>query len=81
MEEDLPFAFDKLIKSRVPKEINLIPPLLQSIEALCVLIFFFALVFDFEELFGATVAPDLKIKLTDEELEQIDKETKLIEET
>ena len=55
--------------------------MLQSIEALCVLVFFFALIFDFEELFGATVAPDLKIKLTEEELEQIDKETKLIEET
>jgi hypothetical protein len=43
--------------------------LLQSIEAIIVLIFFFALIFDFEELFGATVVPDLKIKLTEEELE------------
>jgi hypothetical protein len=58
----------------VPKELNALPPLLQGIEAILVLIFFFALVFDFEELLGTTIPPDLKIKLTDEELELIDKE-------
>jgi len=60
----------------VPKELNALPPLLQGIEAILVLIFFFALVFDFEELLGTTIPPDLKIKLTDEELELIDKEAK-----
>lgn len=67
---------ESLIRSRVPKEINSIPPLLQSLEAIAVLIFFFALIFDFEELLGTTIAPDLKIKLTDEELDLIDKEGK-----
>jgi hypothetical protein len=60
----------------VPKELNALPPLLQGIEAILVLIFFFALIFDFEELLGTTIPPDLKIKLTDEELDLIDKEGK-----
>lgn len=65
-----------LIKSRLPKELNALPPKLQIIEAIFVLIFFFALIFDFEEIIGPSIPPDLKIKLTDEELEQIDKEEK-----
>ena len=60
----------------MPKELNALPPLLQGIEAILVLIFFFALIFDFEELLGTTIPPDLKIKLTDEELDLIDKEGK-----
>jgi hypothetical protein len=35
-------------------------------------------VFNFEELLGTTIPPDLKIKLTDEELDLIDKEGKQI---
>ena len=50
--------------------------MLQSLEAIFVLIFLFALIFDFEELLGTKVAPDLKIKLTEEELDLIDKEGK-----
>ena len=50
--------------------------MLQSLEAIFVLIFLFALIFDFEELLGTKIAPDLKIKLTEEELDLIDKEGK-----
>ena len=64
----------------MPKELNALPSKLQAIEAIVVLIFFFALLFDFEELFGTNIAPDLKIKLTQEELEQIDKDGKALAE-
>lgn len=37
---------------------------------------FFALVFDFEELLSTSIPPDLKIKLSEEELKQIDSENK-----
>jgi hypothetical protein len=65
-----------LEKSKLPKELSALPCKLQAVEAIMVLILFFALVFDFEELIGTSIPPDLKIKLTNEELEQIDKENK-----
>lgn len=68
----------KLEKSLLPLELHALPAKLQGIEALLVLVFLFALVFDFEEIFSSSIAPDLKIKLTAEELEQIDREGKLL---
>ena len=50
-----------LARSKVPKELNALPPLLQAVEAILVLILFFALVFDFDELLSTATPPDLKI--------------------
>ena len=39
--------------------------------AVCVLIMFFALVIDFDDLLGKTTPKDLKIKISEEELDKI----------